>query len=508
MTPRSLARKLAAHQASPHFMPSPPSASFPGDDATGTGAASSSSSSSALYPYTTRFHCVLSGHRLKGEGLDQHTRYEITTKFNPTLVEAAAAALAAIKAEKKQAQEGEGEEEEEGAHVDSGHAAAASAPIPNATPVLATSSASAIPAMKIPTISKVHRRYSDFVFLHQLLTHLYPAYLLPPLPPKTFMDRFDDYVISTRRRGLQRFLRELALMPNTVSEDRRILDFLLLPTQSWEATMNALQHTHRMGPSVKSHWIVQSTMSFVNQIMKDPALEDHTHDPHHTVSEESQSFHAQLQKQYEHLHTQVENIAVCEHEFAEAWMGWYEGFEQSDDSVQASRIASTHNTLGLDFAQLLPFTQRIGLILSKHSSMACTRLLDLLQHTSGMMAQIDALFKRRKVIADAVASAKNAVKQAEVAKESMKMKVAMGEKTASDEQQLHSQLAQNDALLRDRQSELQHFHSIAEEEIRKYTTRRRKEIKQVIVEFVKAQIQHENHMKAHWSRMMEQMNKK
>jgi hypothetical protein len=50
------------------------------------------------------------------------------------------------------------------------------------------------------------RRYQDFDWLHQQLTNSFPGVIIPPLPDKSIVGRFNADFIDARRRGLHKFL--------------------------------------------------------------------------------------------------------------------------------------------------------------------------------------------------------------------------------------------------------------------------------------------------------------
>ncbi|CAM9663012.1 unnamed protein product, partial [Phaeothamnion confervicola] len=56
----------------------------------------------------------------------------------------------------------------------------------------------------------VIRRYKDFVWLHERLGEEFPGIIMPPLPEKMVMGRFDTEFIEKRRKELERFLNRLA----------------------------------------------------------------------------------------------------------------------------------------------------------------------------------------------------------------------------------------------------------------------------------------------------------
>jgi sorting nexin-9/18/33 len=59
----------------------------------------------------------------------------------------------------------------------------------------------------------VHRRFSQFVFLHNTLTRLFPGIALPPLPAKQYAGRFNDAFVEARRGELQRYLNKIVKHP-------------------------------------------------------------------------------------------------------------------------------------------------------------------------------------------------------------------------------------------------------------------------------------------------------
>ena len=73
----------------------------------------------------------------------------------------------------------------------------------------------------------VRRRYSDFVWLHQIVLQLYPYIVVPPIPKKNKIgtDNFSDIFINKRMRYLEKFLNWL--VNNTIIKNSQLLyDFL------------------------------------------------------------------------------------------------------------------------------------------------------------------------------------------------------------------------------------------------------------------------------------------
>ncbi|KAM7220316.1 hypothetical protein V8F06_004282 [Rhypophila decipiens] len=84
-------------------------------------------------------------------------------------------------------------------------------------------------------VSKVIRRYSDFVWLLDCLHKRYPFRVLPLLPPKRVAVNGnhlsnDGAFIEKRRRGLARFLNALVRHP-VLSQEQLVIMFLTVPTE-------------------------------------------------------------------------------------------------------------------------------------------------------------------------------------------------------------------------------------------------------------------------------------
>lgn len=71
----------------------------------------------------------------------------------------------------------------------------------------------------------VHRRFSQFVFLHTVLSRRLPGIALPPLPGKQYAGRFSDEFVEARRGDLERYLSRVIRHP--VARYTEVLTFFL-----------------------------------------------------------------------------------------------------------------------------------------------------------------------------------------------------------------------------------------------------------------------------------------
>ena len=80
---------------------------------------------------------------------------------------------------------------------------------------------------------QVRRRYSDFVWLRQVIFDLYPYILVPPVPKKNKIgaDRFSDVFINKRMRYLQKFMNMLVANP-IIKNSKLFFDFLCIEKES------------------------------------------------------------------------------------------------------------------------------------------------------------------------------------------------------------------------------------------------------------------------------------
>ena len=72
---------------------------------------------------------------------------------------------------------------------------------------------------------QVIRRYSDFLWLHDILATDYPYAIIPPMPEKNQMNRFEIDFVESRRAALQAFLCEIA-KDELLKESTRLVSFL------------------------------------------------------------------------------------------------------------------------------------------------------------------------------------------------------------------------------------------------------------------------------------------
>jgi len=84
----------------------------------------------------------------------------------------------------------------------------------------------------------VIRRYSDFVWLRDKLLEQHKGYLVPPLPEKAILNRFNSEFVEYRRRELERFLARVVEHP-VLQASSVLQSFLQSESPQNEATMSS-----------------------------------------------------------------------------------------------------------------------------------------------------------------------------------------------------------------------------------------------------------------------------
>lgn len=88
-------------------------------------------------------------------------------------------------------------------------------------------------------MSRVRRRYSDFVAFRKMLEQDLSKVVIPPLPGKIFLNlnKFNDLNIESRRQGLEKFLAVVSGHPLLQTASLNILvDFI--QNERWEPRPN------------------------------------------------------------------------------------------------------------------------------------------------------------------------------------------------------------------------------------------------------------------------------
>ena len=83
----------------------------------------------------------------------------------------------------------------------------------------------------IPFEIKVRKRYSDFEWLRNILSIIYPNVTIPPMPKKNYGSRFNEEFINKRLRSLEKFLNGISIHP-LLRNSQIFYDFLSIEKEN------------------------------------------------------------------------------------------------------------------------------------------------------------------------------------------------------------------------------------------------------------------------------------
>jgi len=428
----------------------------------------------------------------RGEGMRTVTRYSIITRWTqpPTDGVAASAARASP---------------------------AGAAAFPGGSPI-------ASPTGSHFVRTEVQRRFNDFVFVQTLLSKLYPSSLIPCLPASGLVEdvshhvfqRSDVEFVQQRRRGLLRFLQEVALLPLALHSVVR--DFLCCNAEDWAAARTRLEHEHGLGQPLASSVLQMGArlLATATRQLQDlreyatgtavalPPAAQSDHDQ--PLCARSLAHHQRLGQLYGDAHAQLSAVVAAEHTLAVQWASWYPGFAEEDDASQARRVEASRSLLGLGAAAFLPLTQRAA-TLRRSQSNSGAALSELLGHHAGMLQQLAALLERREALSLSLreADAESLACSARVGLLNRQRAVGAEPVSAEDLRQASAAATRASAICRDRTRVLSEFHVEATAQVAAYTARRRAEVARALAAFVQAQISNEKNSAKHFADMLEQV---
>ncbi|KAI9032265.1 Vps5 C terminal like-domain-containing protein, partial [Hyaloraphidium curvatum] len=167
------------------------------------------------------------------------------------------------------------------------------------------------PKFRNPEVS-VNRRYRDFLWLFNQLSIGHPGVIIPPLPEKQTMGRFQEEFVESRRVGLERFLQKITSHP-MLFDDADVKVFLESETFSADSSMLT-----KRDPSKATGGILGAfSMSNVTQFRATPDRDDFLD----TRKMEIDKFEAQLKqlmKGVEAIVKQRKELGAATSEFGDA----------------------------------------------------------------------------------------------------------------------------------------------------------------------------------------------
>lgn len=145
----------------------------------------------------------------------------------------------------------------------------------------------------------VHRRYSDFLLLYNILNNDHPTCIVPPLPDKKVFqyiagDRFSNSFTQKRCHSLQNFLRRISSHP--VLSQSGILETFLV-SNDWDAYRKSLAGSVNGAKEEVSEVFMNAFKSVHNQSEEFVEIKEKSEKLDHNVSKIDKIFHRVVKRQ-------------------------------------------------------------------------------------------------------------------------------------------------------------------------------------------------------------------
>mmetsp|Transcript_29280 Transcript_29280/g.76732 ORF Transcript_29280/g.76732 Transcript_29280/m.76732 type:complete len:531 (+) Transcript_29280:258-1850(+) len=230
----------------------------------------------------------------------------------------------------------------------------------------------------------VDRRFKHFTWLHEQLCRTYPHFMIPPLPSKQVAGRFDGEFVERRRRGLSRYLAEVARHP-VLGSSAVLLHFLTADDhRNWKAGKRLSEQVPPVLESIESKVdedhidagsILTQTAVFMEWFAKRLAG---WHDAGEGLSA---SFHG--------LATAFDKMGVALMQFS----GPTSGQPRYNEWWDGGRADGDFTGVLMSLARFGSGIERIAAMMREHQEQHSITLLEFLKHYSELTKSLPALTK-------------------------------------------------------------------------------------------------------------------
>eukprot|EP00941_MAST-03F_sp_MAST-3F-sp1_P004895 g4895.t1 len=331
----------------------------------------------------------------------------------------------------------------------------------------------------------VIRRYSDFVWLQERLQILYPGYVIPPLPEKKQLGRFDPEFIEVRRKYLQRFLKRISVH-DALKASQDFADFMSATEQELIAVKHRSSASSGKG---FMQWFGETVMAVsqtLGQVEVPKTPGDAFFDDHCAYVD---SLAPQLETAYKHAKGLVSNQkahASCLFEFGLAF-------------TLLGQSETQPGTLGKALSQLGHTADTLSQITSdqakKEASFFAEPLKDYIGITTAVRDMLDKRKERQLTYQTAVAD----VMRAERAELEVKQKVGSNPNKIK---QAEETIAQAKKKQKAAKAELDMVDERVQKEIQRFKAEKLVDLRQIVLEYVRNQIEYQKKVEATWKRLL------
>lgn len=329
--------------------------------------------------------------------------------------------------------------------------------------------------------SCVFRRFSDFVWLHTQLCTTSKGSLIPPLPDKAIMGRFSGEFINERRRGLNVFLDRIGHHSIlSVSEDVEL--FLNGEESALAAVVNKKEDVQAGLLSFWKSSVKMISETFVAGKEREKTAED-------LACDEINAYATSLETSFSAVHSNAESLVRKDKSLAKNWfefglactlLGQYETNQQEEK-------------LGEVFSKLGNTADHLSVLLTQKTDQENIELREQLKDYTRITVAVKEMMKTRQTALDKYQSA-----IATLESRKAKRDAADGEKLAAIEKSIMEAQTTVDTS----QNELDEITKIALAEANRFREEKQKDLKKIVTDFVKLQIEHSRKVQGVWETLL------
>eukprot|EP00940_MAST-03C_sp_MAST-3C-sp2_P002215 g2215.t1 len=335
---------------------------------------------------------------------------------------------------------------------------------------------------------QVVRRYSDFVWLHEQLSKEFVGYLIPPLPEKRQMGRFEPSFIEVRRRYLQKFLRRIAAHP-ALHKSQDFRDFIAASERELAAIKSSKATSRAKG---LLSWFSES-VSAVTQSLGSVDLPKTAAD---AVFDDHCNYVNALLPQLERVHKHLRGLLKHQKEYADSLFQFGLAFTLLGQSET--------DKLGGSLSQLGHTADRLSQISQDHviseANVFADPLKDYIALTKAVQAMLD---KRREKYAAYQAS----VAEHRRAESTLGDLKNQGRINMSRIHAAENAVAQSDVKMKKEKEILDAVDERVNAEMEQFKSQKLVDFRKIVLAYVQQQVEYQRRAEDVWKKLIPELDK-
>eukprot|EP00939_MAST-03C_sp_MAST-3C-sp1_P003694 g3694.t1 len=335
------------------------------------------------------------------------------------------------------------------------------------------------------------KNVTEFISLYvdwNRLSSEYPGYLIPPLPEKRQMGRFDPSFIEVRRRYLQKFLRRIARHP------------ALKKSQDFRDFISASEHELAAVKSSKAKSVTSSLLSWfsapvkvVSQTLGSVSLPKTAAD---TVFDDHCNYVESLLRQLERVHKHLRGLLKYQNDYAESMFQFGLAFTLLGQSEA--------DKLGGSLSQLGHTADRLSQVHKTHVFAETSVFADPLKDYIGMTRAAQAMLETRR---EKYAAYQSCVAEHRRAESSLADLKTQGRVNMSKIHAAENAVAQSKAKMETSKDTLKAIDERIGAEMEHFKSQKLVDFRKIVLGYVQQQVDYQRQAEEIWGKLIPELEK-